>query len=487
MSLRARLLASYVAILLVTLLLVGVVLVVFLGSRPLPTDALVQDLTTTLLDIGVRSIGRISILTPGGSRQAEIISILDEEALLSDKRLMILSSDNRVLYDSSGAYEADDQAAIVERKVLLTSTGGMRSVISQGRFLDPDGSEWLFVSQSLVLRGRDVGPEIAVAAPLPHPTLRQVFETFGKTFFTPLARAAVVALLAALLLSALIARSVARPLQDISRAAGRIAGGDYTQRAPVSGPPEVRALADSFNDMASRVAATQQAQRDFLANVSHDLRTPLTSIQGFSQAIADGVASDPEAAQRAAQIIHDETARLHRMVESLLDLARLEAGSVTLQRRPVPIDALLRAVVDSLAVRAQEQAVALRLEMPGALPPVYGDGDRLAQVFTNLVDNALNHTPAGGTITLRAQPADQGVTVIVQDSGTGIPPEDLPRIFERFYQVDKSRQRDPNHRGIGLGLAIAHEIVEAHGGRLSADSAPGQGATFTVWLPAARQ
>lgn len=485
MSLRSRLLVSYVVILLVTLLLVGVVLVVFLRSRPLPTDALVQDLTTTLLDIGVRSVGQVAILTPGGSREAAIISFLNEEALLSDKRLMILSSDDRVVYDSAGRFAQNGVVNILEREILLTSTTGMRSVISEGRFLDRDGGEWLFVSQTLIMRGRDTGPAVAVAAPLPRPTLRQVFETFGNTFFTPLARAAAVALLAALLLSALIARSVARPLQQISRAAGRIAGGDYTQRAPVSGPPEVRALANSFNEMAAQVAATQQAQRDFLANVSHDLRTPLTSIQGFSQAIADGVASDPEAAQRAAQIIHDETGRLHRMVESLLDLARLQAGSVALDHRPVQIDAILRAVVDSLTVRAQEQAVTLRLELPGALPLVKGDGDRLAQVFTNLVDNALNHTPSAGAITLRAQPSGGGVTVSVQDSGTGIPQEDLPRVFERFYQVDRSRQRNSGHRGIGLGLAIAQEIVEAHGGRLSAASAPGQGATFTVWLPAA--
>jgi len=483
MSLRSRLLASYVAILLVTLLLVGVVLVVFLRSRPLPTDALVQDLTTTLLDIGVRSVGQVSILTPEGSREAEIISLLSEEAVLSDKRLMILSSDDRVLYDSTGAYAANSEARIVEREILLTSTSGIRSVISQGRFLDPNGSEWLFVSQTLILRGRDLGPAVAVAAPVPRPTLQQVFETFGNTFFTPLVRAAAVALLAALLLSALIARSVAGPLQQISRAAGRIAGGDYTQRAPVSGPPEVRALANSFNDMAAQVAATQQAQRDFLANISHDLRTPLTSIQGFSQAIADGVASDPEAAQRAAQIIHDETGRLHRMVESLLDLARLEAGSVALERRPVQIDAILRRVVEGLAVRAQEQTVTLRLELPDALPPVHGDGDRLAQVFTNLVDNALNHTPPGGTITLQAQTAAEGLAIAVQDSGPGIPPDDLPRVFERFYQVDKSRQRDPGRGGIGLGLAIAREIVEAHGGRLSVASTPGEGTTFTAWLP----
>jgi len=265
--------------------------------------------------------------------------------------------------------------------------------------------------------------------------------------------------------------------------ARRLADGDTSQRAPVSGPPEVRAMAESFNDMAAKVAATQQAQRDFLANVSHDLRTPLTSIQGFSQAIVDGVASDPESARRAAQIIHDETGRLHRMVESLLDLARLEAGSVTLERRPVQIDAIVRRVADSMAVRAKEQGVTLRTELPGELPPVSGDGDRLAQVFTNLIDNALGYTPLGGSVTLRAQRADGGLAVAVQDTGVGIPPDELSRIFERFYQVDKSRQRSAARRGTGLGLAIAREIIEAHGGKISATSTPGEGTTFTVWLP----
>lgn len=486
MSLRARLLASYVTILLVTLLLVGVVLVVFLRSRPLPTEGLVRDLATTLLDIGVRGVGRVAITTSEGSREAAIITFLGEEALLSDKRLMILTADQRVVYDSNGTYGMDSAVRNLEQEALLTSRSGDRTLITQGRFADPDGGEWLYVAQTPQMHrgGRDLA--VVVAAPVPRPTLRQLFQVFGGNFFRPLVRASGIALLVALILSALIARSVARPLQHISRVAERLAGGDYSQRAPVSGPPEVRALAESFNDMAARVAATQQAQRDFLANVSHDLRTPLTSIQGFSQAIADGVTADPQAAQNAAQIIHDETARLNRLVDSLLDLARLEAGREALARHPVRIDAILRAVADSLTVRAQAQNTTLRLEIAAALPPVSGDGDRLAQVFTNLIDNALRHTPPGTSIAISAHPASDGIMIAMQDGGAGIPPEDLPRIFERFYQVDKSRQRGPNAGGLGLGLAIAREIVEAHGGTISAASPPGYGAIFTVWLPASR-
>ena len=168
MSLRSRLLVSYVVILLVTLTLVGVMLVVFLRSRPVPTGPLVQDLTTTLLDIGVRSLGEVSILTPEGQRQAEIISFLNEEALLSDKRLMILTSDERVVYDSAGGYPQNSIVNTVEREVLLSAGTRPRTVITQGRFRDPDGSEWIYVSQMLMRRGVQ-GPAVTVAAPVPRP------------------------------------------------------------------------------------------------------------------------------------------------------------------------------------------------------------------------------------------------------------------------------------------------------------------------------
>jgi signal transduction histidine kinase len=230
---------------------------------------------------------------------------------------------------------------------------------------------------------------------------------------------------------------------------------------------------------------SQQAQRDFLANVSHDLRTPLTSIQGFSQAIVEGVTSDPESAQRAAQIIHDEAGRMNRMVESLLDLARIEAGQLDFKAHAVALSDLLQNVGDSLSVKARDKGLGLTLEIPPGLPRIAGDGDRLAQVFVNLLDNAVKHTPAGGQITLRAETDPNGVTIAVQDTGVGIPPDDLPRVFERFYQVDKSRKSD-RRSGMGLGLAITKQIVEAHGGVIQVASALGKGTTFTVWLPLPR-
>jgi len=174
------------------------------------------------------------------------------------------------------------------------------------------------------------------------------------------------------------------------------------------------------------------------------------------------------------------------MVESLLDLARLEASRMDMRLGPVAPGDLLRAVGTGFSGRARERQINLRLIVPQTLPPVSGDGDRLAQVFTNLLDNALKHTPPGGTVTLSASLSDGGIVVTVRDTGEGIPPDEIGRIFERFYQVDKSRRRD-HQSGLGLGLAIARQIVEAHGGTIRVDSTVGQGTTFTVWLPLDRE
>ena len=226
-----------------------------------------------------------------------------------------------------------------------------------------------------------------------------------------------------------------------------------------------------------RVKASQQTQRDFVANVSHELKTPLTSIQGFSQAILDK-ATEPA---RAAQIINDEAGRMRRLVDGLLDLARLDAGQAALQRAPTDLGPILQSVAEKLSLRAQERQVTLKVEI-ATLPIIVADGDRLAQVFTNLLDNALKHTPEDGNVTLiaRSDSPSGTVSVVVTDTGQGIPADDLSRIFERFYRVDKSRAAG---HGYGIGLAITKEIVQAHSGAIKAESVVGLGTKFTVRLP----
>jgi two-component system sensor histidine kinase ResE len=236
--------------------------------------------------------------------------------------------------------------------------------------------------------------------------------------------------------------------------------------------------------MAARVTASQNSQRDFVANVSHELKTPLTSVQGFAQAIIDGTAKTEENQKQAAQVIYDEAGRMHRMVLDLLDLARLDAGTADFRRERLELGPVLQRVIEKFTPQSREAQVELVARVE-PLPAMIGDGDRLVQVFTNLVDNALKHTPPGGRVTLHAAAVDQYAEIRVEDTGTGMPKEELSRIFERFYQLDKARQGGPRH-GAGLGLAIAWEIVQAHDGTLTVSSQEGKGSRFTVRLPFVR-
>ncbi len=338
---------------------------------------------------------------------------------------------------------------------------------------DSAGETWIYTFSRL-----PNGQILVVAAPRPRVPALSIF---ADEFFGPILQAGLIALLLSLILAFALSRWVADPLQKVVAAARNYPAGDI-QPVPPRGPREVQDLTQAFNAMVARVHASQRSQRDFVANVSHELKTPLTSIQGFAQAILDDTASTPEARRQAAQIIYDESARMHRMALDLLDLARLEAGTADLEMSAVDMGVLLQGVVDKFTPQAQKAGVTLRLDIQQDLPTVTGDGDRLAQVFTNLVDNALKFTPADGGIVLSARKAGREVDMSVADTGSGVGSEALPRLFDRFYQADPSRAGGERH-GAGLGLAIVKEIVEAHGGKIGVRSQVGHGTTFTIHLP----
>jgi signal transduction histidine kinase len=462
-SLGTRLFAAFFAIILLVVVVVSLALIFLLRGNPL-----VQRQSLSRLHEVSAAIERAG-WPPGRLSAAEADALAVQLSEDHDVRVLLATAGGEVLADSS----AGQPALNFQRfRTVRPDPGYPNTFVGQVR--DWGLQQWLIV-------GRPAGGQRVLIVALP-PQRLAVLAFFRENLLRPMAQAAGLAILLAALLSVLITRSVALPLQKMAGVAQGIAHGRYEQTAPVSGPDEVRVLGQALNSMAVQVQGNQQAQRDFLANVSHELRTPLTSIQGFAQAMLDGAVTTPAGVQRSASIIYTESDRLRRMVEGLLDLARQDPGLRPLERATLDLRAVLAAQVEKFGLRAQAAGVTLNADLPPTLPALVGDGDRLAQVFGNLLDNALKHTPAGGSVTLSAAAVPAGVEIVVADSGSGIPAADLPRIFERFYQVDKARVR-AGSGGVGLGLAISREIVDAHGGILRAASEVGKGSRFTVTLP----
>jgi two-component system sensor histidine kinase BaeS len=271
------------------------------------------------------------------------------------------------------------------------------------------------------------------------------------------------------------ARSASRRLADLETAAGAVAGGDLTARAPVDGNDEITEVSLAFNNMAIQLQAARSREREFLMNVSHDLRTPLTTIRGYAEALdADQIEDDD--LQRVAGVLHAETGRLSRLIEDVMLLARLEAREFTLRPEPVDLAAHMSEVVAGHRSRADAAGVTLEFLDEG-VGVVEVDPDRIAQVGANLVDNALRFTPHGGTVNVSLRPAAGSVVLAVTDSGPGIDSEDLPRVFDRFFTADRVPVRP---EGSGLGLAIVRELVDAMGGSVEASSPATGGARFTV-------
>jgi two-component system sensor histidine kinase BaeS len=297
------------------------------------------------------------------------------------------------------------------------------------------------------------------------------------------------AIIPGLAVASLLSERIDRAVAELNAGAIRMATGDLSTRVRSAGIAELRSLAASFNSMATRLETlaevrdeAEQARRDLIAAVSHDLRTPLASLRALAEALHDGVVDDPEGVQRYLGLMVTETERLSGLIDDLFELARIESGTLRLDLAPLMVQDLLSEALERMSAQAALHDLRLGGSVEGDPPPVLIDSQQITRALLNLVQNAIQHTPRGGEIWIGARHESDTVTIDVRDTGDGIAAGDLPRIFERFYRGDPARSRDA---GAGLGLAIARGIIEAHGGTIRAESAPGGGTRIHFTLPLA--
>lgn len=411
-----------------------------------------------------------------------------------------LQTDLAAYYEQQGGWQGIDAA--FPQVVRHASSGGMMGGV-MGHAMGMYDSRIVLLDESgavLARMGRrGLNSEVPAGAPgLPiRVEGREVGRLFidgepmtgvgegGNDLLSGVTRAALIAgLLAGLVAFALaivLVRQITHPLAALHDASQRIAQGDLSARVPAQGRDELGQLGNAFNRMASALETQETLRRNLMADVAHELRTPLTAIQGTVEALQDGIFP---LTTEGLDPIHEETLLLGRLVEDLRTLAQAEAGHLSLNLGAVNGGELAERIVAGLLPSAQQASIQLTWHVADALPALWGDAQRIGQVLTNLLSNALRHTPAGGEIDVKVKSEENGVLFSVQDSGPGIDPADLPHIFDRFYRGDRSRSRATG--GSGLGLTIARQLVEAHAGRIWAESPPPGGETgsiFCVWLP----
>jgi len=364
------------------------------------------------------------------------------------------------------------------QRIILTDAGGMVVADSEGDLLgklyDPNS-----VGSSLSPPWQAGGIGTLYITPTSSPevnftSLQVLFKAIGRFFIW----GGLIAVAIALIMTFFLSRRTLAPVKALTSAAKRLGRGDFSQRVQVKDRSELGELANTFNSMASDLERAEQLRQNMVADIAHELRTPLSNIRGYLEAIRDGMIK-PDA--DTIRSLNEEATLLSRLVEDLHELSLAEAGEIKLVCQVENIAELIKQTVAEVQAQATAKGLLVSVDLPDNLPPVNIDPHRISQVLRNLLENAVAHTVRGDAITVTARQKDKYVEVSVTDTGEGIPAEDLPNIFERFYRVDKSRTRATG--GTGLGLTITKRLVEAHGGRIEAHSELGQGSRFVFTLP----
>jgi two-component system, OmpR family, sensor kinase len=472
-SLRFRFFASFFLIVVITLVTAGAGLYARMGGyqEQLTGATLRQIAAPIYYNLTLNPAGTSTVR--GGARlRADLVEYLRLQHEDTGVIVLLIDSQGNVINEGLG-----DNPLLSEHFEVPPppQRGPNFAQLSEQKHTTLDGQSLLFVTVPMpaVVRLQQAGIAAIVVA-LPPSAGPDVYKDLRQRLFF----AGMIGLTAALIAGVILWASLYRPMERVTSGIRAVAHGNYDERVPVSGPSEVRALATDVNAMADSVQASQRALREFLANVSHELKTPLTSIRGFSQAMHDGTLDTPEERARAARVIDVESRRLLHLVGELLDLSRIESGQQAMDVSAVRVSEILAHVSDVFGIRAEELGMTLHTDVQRD-EVVSADFDRIEQVLGNLIDNAFRHSPRGGAITVGARAGAAGsVELYVSDEGGGIAPEDLPHVFDRFY-----RSRDETAgSGAGLGLAISREIVRAHEGEIRVESPSHGGTTFAFTL-----
>jgi two-component system, OmpR family, sensor histidine kinase BaeS len=413
-------------------------------------------------------------------------------AQFQQENLWAMDQQGRIVYAPPTGSRGGEVAPADASKIanaLKQALGGHATAGSLSHPVTPWLSQRFFAAAPVRL-GESANAPIIAAVALSSLPRADLGVAFSSGVITTLFLAGLATALLAALGATVFSRRLVRPLDHLAAATTRMTGGDYSVRVDISAPNELRRLANTFNEMAaslesdvSELHRQEKLRRDLVANISHELATPLTAIQGYTEALADGVIHDPAGREESTRMIAREAARLRRLVDQLRQVSLFEAGAERLDYSPLQLQSVVADTLEVLAPALERKQVTVRNEISAELPDINADSDRLIEILLNLFDNAMCHTPEGGQIRVKAFQDGRFVRVSISDTGTGITADDREHIFDRFYRVDASRSKETG--GTGLGLSIVRALVEAHGGTIQAGSAQDGGAEFTFTLPLA--
>ena len=466
-SLRLRLLLALCVVIVVALAVVAL-----FGSRAASTE-FQRYVDSESMRRG-RSMAELMIYYRQNRSWENVQPLLEQMAQISGDRILLADSEGRVIADSlRELIIASEESDEDQRRFGELDTG----VEPFTTIAELDRS---FGRAAVLITSPDVPPVYVYIS-----SANSASESSGANVFLgsvnrQLLLAAAAAGVAGLLLTVLFSRRILRPVEALTAAARKMEQGDLSQRVAVQSRDEIGELALAFNAMADGIARQERLRRNMVSDVAHELRTPLANLRGYLEAMRDGVVT-PDATM--VRSLHDEVMLLAHLVDDLQDLAQAEAGKMTLATQPMALEETVYRVVHQLQPQAAEKNLTVHVRLPADLPLVDANEERVGQVLRNLLSNAIVYTPPGGQVTVSAE-VDEGMAAVrVSDTGVGIPPEHLANIFDRFYRIDRSRARATG--GSGLGLAIVKQWVEAHGGRVWAESTVGEGSTITFTLPVA--